>query len=244
MNCPMTNEYDYITAYHYRVYRPPLHGKILNRCLGKKEKFAKGLDIGSGTGHSSLALTNFCHEVIGVEPRRDMRHKALTHPQVKYMDYANGELEFNEATFDIVTFAGSLFYAKSQLLLDEVVRVAQPNGLVVAYDFELCLDDVLDKLNIKSREENFYNHEENFSGLVNHRVHEISKNTHEMETTMKTSELVHVLLSVKTFYLALADKHGISELHEKITGLLNPVSDQESFTIRSKTFHTTYRIVK
>ncbi|MGB5555068.1 MAG: class I SAM-dependent methyltransferase, partial [Flavobacteriaceae bacterium] len=83
-NGTMSNDYDEITANHYLAYRPPLHDIILKKCLKNLERRKKGLDIGSGTGHSALALVEFCDEVIGIEPSLAMRKIALPHIQIQY----------------------------------------------------------------------------------------------------------------------------------------------------------------
>ena len=74
----MSNDYDNITAYHYSFYRPALHLPILESCLEGKY-FEKGLDIGCGTGHSSIALANFCNEIVGLDPSSDMLNLSLIH---------------------------------------------------------------------------------------------------------------------------------------------------------------------
>ena len=52
----MDNEYDEITAYHYLKYRPPLHELILAKGLKADPTYVEGLDIGCGTGQSSIAF--------------------------------------------------------------------------------------------------------------------------------------------------------------------------------------------
>lgn len=240
----MTNEYDESTAHHYRAFRPLLHSQILRKCYSKDEKYAKGLDIGSGTGHSSLALTHFCHEVIGIEPSLAMRQMGLHHPNVIYRDYTNGRLDFIDNMFEIITLAGSLYYAKSQGLLNELVRVGQNKTTILVYDFEILLDEVLAKVKIKIPQDNLYNHQEDFSGLVNEGLVALGAGTNKMEVYMSVSNLAHLLLSVKAIYLSLVDSHKKTDLHGKLMELLYPISNQGSFTLKAKTYHRMYRIVK
>lgn len=115
-------DYNAITARHYAAYRPPLHSLILGRCLEDENKFTLGLDIGCGTGQSSIALYEFCERVIGIEPSTEMLSGALTHPHVDYVFFDQERIDFPDNSFDVVTLAGSLFYAKSQILLDEILR--------------------------------------------------------------------------------------------------------------------------
>lgn len=239
----MTDEYDEITAYHYRAYRPALHYEILNRCLGK-EKFTRGLDVGSGTGHSSLALARFCNQVIAIEPSPAMRKMALVHPKVEYQNYPKNRFDFNDATFDIITLAGSLVYAKSQHLLNELMRIGTSATIIVIYDFELDLEEVLDELKIKISESSFYNHQEDFTGLENHKLAKSESGVDKMEVTMTVSDLAHIILSVKTFYLPLVESHGAKNLFGKLVKLLKKISHNGIFDIKAKTYHTLYRVVK
>ena len=74
-----------------------------------------------------------------------MLKKAITHPKVDYQIFDGKSLSFDSNQFDIITFAGSLFYAKSQIILDEVVRVGKPGSKILVYDFELFLHEILDR---------------------------------------------------------------------------------------------------
>lgn len=65
----MTDLYDRLTAIHYSANRPPLHLGILRQYLPDRQ-FATGLDIGCGTGHSSVALAAFYQRVIALDPMK------------------------------------------------------------------------------------------------------------------------------------------------------------------------------
>ena len=240
----MTEEYDSVTAEHYRAYRPPLHSQILRKGLGTGKNYSTGLDVGSGTGHSALALTDFCDEVVGVEPSAAMRIKALEHPKVSYFDFDGGHWKFKDDTFDIFTFAGSLYYAKSQRLLDEVFRTAKDDAIVFIYDFELLLEDVLAELDLKISEASVYNHQEDFSGLGSSELVELERDTDQMEVSMKASDLAHILLSVKIFYDPLVQKYGEANLFGRLVKRLIPIADGGGFRIKARTFHQIYRVVK
>ena len=68
---------------------------------------------------------------------KEMLAQAIGHSQVTYVHFDGINLPFADSSFNLVTFAGSLFYAKSQRMLNEVVRVCLPNAIVIAYDFEV-----------------------------------------------------------------------------------------------------------
>ncbi|NJB84766.1 SAM-dependent methyltransferase [Lewinella marina] len=126
-------EYNDEVARQYATYRPPLHAALLRQCLA--DRFHHGLDVGCGTGHSTHALRAHCDRVVGTDPSAEMLRQAPPGPGISYQLQGGEKLDFPTATFDVVTFAGSLYYARSQSLVDEVVRVCRPGARIVVYDF-------------------------------------------------------------------------------------------------------------
>ncbi len=145
----MTERYDNSAAWHYAAYRPPLHCLILERIFQSDETFHAGLDVGCGTGYSAIALSRYCDHVFGVDSSRAMLDSAETHAKVTYI---HGELDSHihlpARKLDIVSFAGSLFYTKSDSLRDALTRFCSPGGTVVVYDFGVLLYEVLTTLGV------------------------------------------------------------------------------------------------
>ena len=140
----MTEQYDPAVAGHYSAFRPPLHRLILERMIRPNESFQIGLDVGCGTGYSAVALTNYCDRVFGLDSSQPMLDHAQKHPKITYI-YGSGD-EFSQIlvqAFDVVTFAGSLFYTKTDRLRNELARVCRPGGMVLVYDFEVLLNDIM-----------------------------------------------------------------------------------------------------
>ncbi|RMG21230.1 MAG: class I SAM-dependent methyltransferase [Bacteroidetes bacterium] len=163
---PQQSPYDLITARHYAAYRPPLHAMILKNCLQDKAPYRKGLDIGCGTGHSTMALLNYCRQLVGLDPSPDMIQNAQTHPRIQYVLAHAGQTGLAENSFDLITFVGSLFYAKSQAVVDEICRIGADGASVLVYDFEVLLEALYAAWGMKLPvEETEYDHALNFSGL-------------------------------------------------------------------------------
>ncbi|MEO1449211.1 MAG: class I SAM-dependent methyltransferase, partial [Bacteroidota bacterium] len=131
----MSSFYSGQTASHYRAYRPPLHQLVLAECLSGLPRKRKGLDIGCGTGHSAIALSRYCREVHGLEPSENMLASAISHPGVHYHYFDEKHLDFESSSADVITLAGSWYYAQSRELLDEMHRVSRPNAHAIVYDF-------------------------------------------------------------------------------------------------------------
>ncbi|MEP3208772.1 MAG: class I SAM-dependent methyltransferase [Maribacter sp.] len=239
----MTNDYDAISALHYASYRPSLHVEILRRYLSSTQ-YNAGLDIGCGTGQSAIALAEFCQSVIAIDPSPEMISRAIAHSKVNYTLFDKKHFACQDNTFDIITLAGSLWYAKSQQLLDEIVRVGSENCMVIVYDFELLLDDILTKIGFDTRGDSLltYSHTEDFSGLDTHQITKIDKSSERVQIQIATKDLTHLLLSVKEQYTSMVDLYGSNALYDTIKSMLSALSDSGSFTIQANTFATVYRL--
>jgi ubiquinone/menaquinone biosynthesis C-methylase UbiE len=242
----MSVEYDQITAFHYSAFRPSLHFKILNDHFEDIEKFNVGLDVGCGTGHSSIALSNFCEQVIGIDPSKEMLNKSIKDLKVEYTFYDKKNLDFVNDHFEIITFAGSLYYAKSQHILNETIRVSKQDAKILVYDFEIILDDILSLFNFEEVSDQIpgYNHEENFSGLdqKNLILHKKLKKSVPLE--ISASNLSHLLLSSKDNYSILCEIFGVDNLYNKISQKLISVLETEKTIIPAMTYSTVYSVIK
>ncbi len=228
----MSNDYDNITAYHYSFYRPALHLPILESCLEGKY-FEKGLDIGCGTGHSSIALANFCNEIVGLDPSSDMLNKAVIDKKVNYLHWDEKKLPFPNFYFGIVTLAGSWYYGQSQYLLDELTRVTQSGGKVLLYDFNIVLNEVLRLLNIPNAESS-YNHQVNFSKFHSNHLNEVEMKKSSITISITSQQLAHLILSVKPYYLFLEQKWGKQAVFSKTENTIQP------YLMSTRSILTTY----
>lgn len=198
----MSEKYNNATAFHYASYRPPLHDMILDRVI-YNEKFDNGLDIGCGTGYSTIALCNYCNKVYGIDPAPSMLDKTIPNNKIEYMSGKGSSIPLNNSSIDIVTLAGSLFYAKSKGLTKELIRICKTEALIIPYDFEIILDDILLKNGITQEKiESDYNHEINFSDDPNFIEQCVSKEMITLE--LYPVQLVHLLLANSNIYEAFA----------------------------------------
>ena len=241
------NNYDSTTAAHYSAFRPGLHLPILKKCLYPKTSFPLGLDVGCGTGQSALALAHFCKKVVGIDSSEAMLQKAISHTNVTYAHCNGTDLYYPDNCFDVITFAGSLFYAKSQELLNETLRVCNSEARIVIYDFEILLDETLIKLGVipPSAETINYNHAVNFSGL-NERHTTLRKNgTEKKLIEINAENLAHLLLSDNNHYILLNRKFGESNLFAKLVAQLNKLTPKETAQhVPSQLYFSVYRCAK
>lgn len=242
----MAHEYDQITAFHYSAFRPSLHLLILKRCLEKGALFSLGLDVGCGTGQSSVALTNFCRKVIAIEPSKEMLQKTIKHPSITYSYYNKKQFNFSDDHFDIITFAGSLYYAKSQILLDEVVRVTKRYSKIIIYDFELSMDVILEKLNLgsASKQKPSYDHEVNFDELNEVHIKAVKQFKINLSSEISIPNLSHLLLSSKDNYHLLLKSLGEENLYNKLSQKLYSAFKNEKILIDTAIYSTVYQNIK
>lgn len=242
----MASEYDQITAFHYAAFRPSLHLSILKECLEEGAQHSSGLDVGCGTGQSSIALTHFCKKVIGIEPSEEMLEKSIQHPRIAYSGYNGQNFDFPDNFFDLITFAGSLFYGKSQQLLDEVIRVGKYNSWIIIYDFELSLDTILQLLNLQPTfgEDSHYDHEVNFNGLNQEHIKLEKEFKGNLQLEISISNISHLLLSSKDNYNLLFESFGKDNLFQTVLQELRSRTNSENMVVGAKTYSTVYRIKK
>ena len=206
----MSKHYNQAVATHYSSYRPPLHEMILEYVLSNEEVINKGLDIGCGTGYSAVALAKYCLHVYGIDPSQSMLAEARPHKKITYQQGTGEDLPLPDKSVDVVTFAGSLFYAKSELLIKELKRVCRNRALVIPYDFEVLLDDVLLQCGINlEKTGSDYDHKVNFSDSVD--FVEIAIGNEQITLEVTAPELAHVLLSSSHHYEAFVEKYDISD---------------------------------
>ena len=189
----MSEQYNQSVATHHSSYRPPLHGMILARVLSEEEAFRNGLDVGCGTGRSAVALAKYCLHVHGVEPTQSMLDQAIPHERVTYLRGAGQRMPLVGSSIDVVTFAGSLYYAKSHALVKELKRVCRGEALVIPYDFEMLMNDVLRQFGVSPQEvETDYDHGVNFSDAAD--FVEIAAGSEQVTLEVRAAEVAHVLL--------------------------------------------------
>ena len=202
-------DYDSITAHYYAAYRPPLHAELLSRVL--EGRYDYGLDIGCGTGHSTRALKAYCDRVTGLDSSADMLARAPAEPGIHYQAYAGDRLPALGRPVDIVTFAGSINYCKSQQLVDDVTAVCRPGALVVLYDFWTNLGPIaqtLFGLEVPTRALHNYDPTLTLAGLELKGLREVGSTRDAQHVRMRPEELAYLLLSERDLLHAVFDRYG------------------------------------
>ncbi len=238
----MSEHYDKTTAVHYAAYRPPLHKLILGRVLDTEESFEFGLDVGCGTGQSAIALTHYCRQVVGIEPSEPMLERATQATGVKYIHGSAESIPALDQSPDVVTLAGSLYYADISKLVGELERVCRPNPIIIAYDFYISLETVLDELGIASADAsgNHYDPTINFSGRTEFREILVSRERIDLQLT--SAELTHLVLASGCGFEAVSNKYGTPYPDNTLLRKLAAHSI-EAPSVKAEIFYSKYSLI-
>jgi SAM-dependent methyltransferase len=212
---------------------------ILGRVLSGDGSFDVGLDVGCGTGYSAAALAEYCEHVHGIDPSPSMLSQATAYDRVSYLGGAAEHIPLPDASVEIITFAGSLFYADPEATREEVRRVGRDGALVVAYDFELLLDEIVRRCGVDPQvNESGYDHRTNFSGAPG--FTELVVGSERVGVEVSAPELAHLLLSDSYRFDRLATRYGTSDPFPALAEALR--SAHERVTIAAGIYYSKYRI--
>lgn len=132
-------------ASQYDAYRPATPSAIvalLTQLAGTSEP-AHVVDLGSGSGLSTLAWAGHAAHVTGIEPNVDMRHQAetrlaevVTNSDIRFIDGMADRTGLPDGCADIVTASQSFHWMEPVSTLAEVARILRPGGVFAAYDYD------------------------------------------------------------------------------------------------------------
>ncbi|WP_162063785.1 class I SAM-dependent methyltransferase [Vibrio taketomensis] len=237
----MSELYNQEVSKHYGAYRPPIHEKILHQVFADFNRFEVGLDVGCGTGVSTVPLSQFCQVVYGVEPSEAMLAQAQQRDNIHYSLGTGEALPFADSAIDVVTFAGSLFYAKSDALVKELARVCCDDALIVVYDFDVLMGDYMQLLGIDLKvSAEHYDHAINFDDYDQFDVVSSGKNLLAIEVSSR--QLAHVLFSSTKRLVPLMARFGGENSFETVVAMLDEISVQHQ--LMAETYVSVYRLPK
>ncbi len=131
-------------AVQYDAFRPhpPQVIPALLMQLARVERPRLVVDLGSGTGLSTLIWADRADEVVGVEPNDDMRGVATAKAaqrgasNVRFASGVSSATGLPNASADVVTASQALHWMDPQPTFAEVARILRPGGVFAAYDYD------------------------------------------------------------------------------------------------------------
>jgi ubiquinone/menaquinone biosynthesis C-methylase UbiE len=121
----------------YSLYRPYIHPQVINiikLTLQIKKLIKNVLDVGCGTGQSTIALLEIAEKVTGIDISEDMIAIAQKHERVKYMQAPAEDIPLPDSTFDTITVGLSFHWFDRSKFLPEAHRLLKPAGWLILYD--------------------------------------------------------------------------------------------------------------
>lgn len=125
-----------------RPHAPPILLDICSQLIYLPESPVV-VDLGSGTGFSTVLWAKRARQVIGIEPNAEMRGQAerqrLLLPYAERIQYRDGlstQTGLAADSIDIVTCSQSLHWMEPEPTFAEVARILRPGGLFMAYDYD------------------------------------------------------------------------------------------------------------
>jgi SAM-dependent methyltransferase len=124
-------------ARRYTKGRPYFHPKVIARVRDFLElagPVGAALDVGCGSGLSTLALAEIARSVVGVDASREMVALAPPGARVSYLVAPAEVLPFGDGAFELMTASQAFHWFDRTRFLMEASRVLRPGGRLVVYD--------------------------------------------------------------------------------------------------------------
>lgn len=124
-------------AARYARYRPYFHPKVVDHIrsyLRLTQPIEKALDVGCGTGQSTVALKEIATEIVGVDVSSAMLSMAKPEPRIQYVQAPAEALPFPAGSFNLITTALALHWFDHDRFLNEANRVLADDGWLIIYN--------------------------------------------------------------------------------------------------------------
>lgn len=128
-------------AARYERVRPFYHREVVGEIarLSGVSRFRCALDVGCGTGMSSVALAEIADEVVAVDSSAEMLEQARARvddlqSKVRYQLGSAERLEFPDGEFDLITVGAALHWFDAERFYSECRRVLAPGGVLAIYN--------------------------------------------------------------------------------------------------------------
>jgi SAM-dependent methyltransferase len=124
-------------AERYTAGRPYFHPLVIERIrtfLSLTEPVKRAVDVGCGTGLSTIALKEIAEEIVGVDASSEMIALAARDARIEYRVADALSLPFGENEFDLMTLCSAFHWLDKEKFLREACRVLRSQGWLIVYD--------------------------------------------------------------------------------------------------------------
>jgi SAM-dependent methyltransferase len=117
-----------------RTYFHPLVVERIRSFLSPARPLERAIDVGCGTGLSTIALKEIAANVVGVDMSHEMIALAERDVRILYAVADAARLPFKRDEFDLMTLSSAFHWLERSAFLKEAGRVLRPKGWLVVYD--------------------------------------------------------------------------------------------------------------
>jgi len=124
-------------AKRYAKGRPRFHSFVIEKIvkfLAPRKSLKLALDVGCGTGLSSIALKEISEKVVGIDVSAAMLKQAEKTGGIEYFLASAENLPFGAGKFDLITISQAIHWVDKEKFFAEADRVLKPDALIAAYD--------------------------------------------------------------------------------------------------------------
>jgi ubiquinone/menaquinone biosynthesis C-methylase UbiE len=124
-------------AERYAKGRPYFHPQVIEKIkayLAPVEPFERAIDVGCGTGLSTIALKEIAHQIAGTDISAEMIALAPADPQIIYYIAPAEELPVKDNDFDLMTLSSVFHWIDRSKFFKEARRVLRSKSWLVVYD--------------------------------------------------------------------------------------------------------------
>lgn len=124
-------------AERYAKGRTAFHHLVIERIkeiLFLTERLPRALDVGCGTGLSTVALKDIAREVVGADVSPEMLSFARREDGISYVICAGERLALASGACDLITVSQALHWLERDAFLKEARRVLRAGGWLVVYN--------------------------------------------------------------------------------------------------------------
>ena len=119
------------------TYSSEVFARIVSYCRETASSLDLALDLGCGSGQSTVPLTKYFKQVIGTDVSRQQIAKTQT--DVGNLSFQVGSAEdltgFKDSSVDLITIAQAFHWVDQDKCFSEVDRVLRPGGSFVVYGY-------------------------------------------------------------------------------------------------------------
>jgi SAM-dependent methyltransferase len=117
-----------------RPFFHPLAVKKIGTICCENGRINRALDVGCGTGQSTLALLELADEIVGLDNSAEMLSHAVRHAQVRYVEARAEQMPFDDKSYGLITVGSALHWFDCREFMLEAGRVTRPGGWLVIYN--------------------------------------------------------------------------------------------------------------